>query len=297
MVSLCIKTNKNNVLDYLMTNIANINLDGIVFTKKFFSKYTNVIVHYLGNNIPVFYDELSSILTNCIIDNYENLIIHKLILLNYFYFDDEDLSIIENSCNSILLNTSVLSVLDKNANGPILTNELDDRKNYLWCDVLRYISSNKSIILDGFLAFRTADYINCLEEIVDFVVSQFVVNREYSEFIDLLRLYINSRAPEIDLVHLIYVNEESILLDKNKNIISLSKKNLDAYYLSDITFSSNDYALNSLLSLLPKKIIIHMISPVDDFINTIKLIFGDIVTICTDCDICKTYKLLYNRHG
>lgn len=279
-----------------MKNIADINLDDIVFTKKHFSKYTNIIVHYLGNNIPVFYDELCSVLTKCIIDNYENLIIHNLILLNYFYFDDEDIINIEHNCNFMLSNNSSLTTLDKKENSSLI-NEVLNRENYLWYNVLRYISYNKSIILDGLVTFRIPDYIDSLESIVDFSVSQFVVNREYSEFIDLLRIYVNSRTPEIDLVHLIYVNEESILLDRDKNVISLMKNNLDTYYLSDISFSSNDYALNSLLSLLPKKIIIHLVSPADDFINTIKLIFGDSVITCTDCAICKTYKLLHNSQG
>lgn len=297
MISLCIKTNKNSIIDYLLNNIACINLDNIVFVKKIFSKYTNVIVHYLGNNIPVFYNELCSVLTNCIINNYESLLIHNLILQNYFYFDDEDIVSIENNCKFFLSNSSSVLALNNNEDSSSIENEIKNREKYLWSDLLKYISYNKSLILDGVVKFRISNYINCLDGIVDFSVSQFVINREYSEFIDLLRVYISSKPAEIDLVHLIYVNEESILLDKDKNIISLSKNNLDSHYLSDITFSSNDYALNSLLSLLPKKIIIHLISPSDDFINTIKLIFGDIVTTCTDCAICKTYKLLNSTQG
>ena len=75
MVSLCIKTNNNTAIDYLMVNIAKINLDDIVFVKKNFSKYTNIIIHYLGNNISEFYNELASVITNCIIDKYENVLI------------------------------------------------------------------------------------------------------------------------------------------------------------------------------------------------------------------------------
>lgn len=290
MVSLCIKTNKNNIINYLIRNISEINLDNIVFVKKDFSKYSNVIIHYLGNNISEFYSELSSVISSCIIDNYENLIVHRLLLLNYFYFDDSDFSIIETNCKNMLCNKN-------NINVTTIQNNIIDRTHYLWADVLKYISYNKSLVLDGFVTFRTSDYINCIDSLVDFAVSQFVINREYSEFIDMLRIYINSKTPETDLVHLIYVNEESILLDKDKNIISLTKNNLDTCYLSDITFSSNDYALNSLLSLLPKRIIIHLISTEDDFINTLQSIFGDSVTICTECNICKTYKSFNKQRG
>lgn len=290
MVSLCIKTNKKNIIDCLIKNITSIHLDDIVFTKRNFSKYSNVIVHYLGANIPEFYNELSSVITNCIIENYEQIIVHKLLLLNYFYFDNDDFDIIETNCQDILLGRTNLNISS-------IENDIIDRKHYLWADVLRYLSYNKSIILDGFITFRIADYIKCVDSIVDFSVNQFVINREYTEFINMLKLYINSKIPESELVHLVYVNEESILLDKNKNIISLTKNNLDKCYLSDISFSSNDYALNSLLTLLPKKIIIHLIGPMDDFINTLQTIFGDNVTLCTDCNICEFYKALNKQHG
>ena len=62
-------------------------------------------------------------------------------------------------------------------------------------------------------------------------------------------------------------------------------------YLSDISFSSNDYTLNTLLTLIPKKIHIHLITPhIDEFITTLKAIFEDKIIICTDCNICNLYK-------
>lgn len=289
MVSLCIKTNNNSTIDYLMLHIGKINLENIVFVKKNFSKYTNIIVHYIGNNIPEFYNELASIITNCIIDKYEDSIIYKLLLLNYFYFDEIDMNIIKNNCNLLIEN--------KHSDTVSVETNIANRTKYLWASVLRYISYNKSIFLDGFITFRAGEYINCLDEILDFAVSQFVVNREYAEFIEMLKIYISSRTPCTEIIHLIYLNGEAILLDKQKNVISLAKNNLDKCYLSDISFSANDYALNSLLSLLPSKLIIHLISPADDFINTLQAIFGSSVSICTDCDIYTIYKSLNKTKG
>ena len=52
-----------------------------------------------------------------------------------------------------------------------------------------------------------------------------------------------------------------------------------------------DYTLNTLLTLLPKKIYIHLIdSSINEFINTIQLVFENRVQICTDCSICKLYR-------
>lgn len=288
MVSLCIKTNKNHIIEYLLYNLSQVELEDIVFVKKDFSKYSNVIIHYLGNNTSEFYSEISSVITNCIIDNYESKIIHNILLLDYFYFDDSELNAIEQNCHNML---------NLECSNDTTKSDVIDRKHYLWSNTLKYILYNKSIILDGFVAFRVSNYIDCICSIIDFAVSEFVINREYAEFIDMFKLYINSRVPKSDLIHLVYMNEESVLLDENKHIISLTKNNLDSFYLSDISFSSNDYALNSLLSLLPRKLIIHLISPEDDFINTLKSIFGNTVEICTKCNICTAYKSSDTKQG
>ena len=129
---------------------------------------------------------------------------------------------------------------------------------------------------------------------MDLSVNQYIIEKEYKEFINLLKIYINSTEPKTDILHLIYINGESILLDKEKNIIKIDQNINNAKYLSDITFSSNDIALNTLLSLLPRKIEIHIINNEDEFINTLKLIFENRISICNSCNICKTYKTINN---
>ena len=167
--------------------------------------------------------------------------------------------------------------------------KLLDNKN-----IKEYVKENKAMILDGFVYFRLRAYLEYLDEVVDSGVNQFVIEKEYREFISLLRVYVESKVPEYNLLHLIYINGESILLDEKRNIVSVSENIYNAKYLSDISFSSNDFALNTLLCLLPRRIEIHLIDDEDEFINTLMLIFEGRVTICKDCDICKTYKILNN---
>ena len=63
------------------------------------------------------------------------------------------------------------------------------------------------------------------------------------------------------------------LLDENKNIIPLDNSIYQAKYLSDISFSNNDFILNTLLSVLPKKIYLHLVdNAIDEFANTLLLI-------------------------
>ena len=197
---------------------------------------------------------------------------------NYFYFDEyERLHICEN-CMEIMENEEGMQIID--------------REEIIEKAVFSYLQEYKSMILNGFINFRLKEYFSYLDNVIDMAVNQFIIEKEYNEFINLLRIYVDSKKTECNLLHLIYINGESILLDNNKNIVSISDNIFNAKYLSDISFSSNDFALNTLLTLLPAKIEIHLIGEEDEFINTIKLIFENRVFICRECNICRTYRLL-----
>ncbi len=277
MKSICIKTNNENLLNYLLNELDYIEIKPVVISTNKFKNYKNIIIHYSGNEIKKFIHEVSCILACLVIDELEESFIKKLILKNYFYFDFNERKHIVEMCFDIFTDDFNLY--------------FDKKYNCLINDFESYLKNNKSIILDGFLNFRIKDYMSILEEVVDEAVNNFVIEKEYLEFISLLKMYVNSQKSTCDIVHLIYTNESSILLDKDKNIINVSDDVFKAKYLSDISFSSNDYALNSLLTLIPKKIYIHLIDNcIDEFIHTLSLIFESRVEICTDCDICKIYK-------
>ena len=280
MNSFCIKTNNPVIINYLLNNLEALPLEDVYFINRKFKIYNNVIVHYKGKDENLFFNYLSDILSNCIINYYEPNLLKRIINFNYFYFDDFEKTLIEKNCYEFIEQDD--------------HEKLKYRKEEIWICVLKYLLENKSIILDGFVTFRLPEYHKTLDYIVDYSVNKYIIEKEYTEFINLLKLYIDSKESQSDLVHLVYTNGESILLDHNKNIISLSDNMFNAKYLSDISFSSNDYALNTLLSLLPKKIEIHLISFEDEFINTLKLIFGTRISVCTDCNICRTYRVLNN---
>ena len=268
MVSLCIKDNNENIQDFLIKKIGESNIPDIHYSKHIFKIYENVIIHYKGKDLDKFYNFLSSLISEAIINYYEPTIVKRLILKDYFYFDALDRNSIYNEFNSLNHNS----------------------KKYLNNDILEYIENHKSIILDGFINFRLKAYKTALEPLIENAVSKFVLDKEYLEFVNLLKGYVNSKIPEPLKIHLIYANKVSILLDENYNVIEL--ENFNSEYLCDISFSQNDYALNTLIGKLPESIYIHLISPKDEYIETLELIFGKRIHICTGCAICSAYKLL-----
>lgn len=277
MKSLCIKTNNENSINYLLNELEHLDLENVCFSLRNFKHYENIIIHYKGFDDDIFLNQICNTLSLLIIDELEESLLNKLLFRNYFYFDLNERKQILDLCFDI-------NTFD-------FTNIFEKKFNSLFNSFYEFLLENKSIVLEGFINFRISNYIEILDDILSDAVNQYVVEKEYVEFISLLKLYINSQKSNCGFVHLIYSKNESILLDENKQIISIENDILNRKYLSDISFSSNDYTLNSLLTLLPKKIYIHLIdNNIDDFINTILSVFENRTHICQNCNICNLYK-------
>ena len=276
MKSYCIKTENEEIIEYLLNKISKLDVPNIYYCNKSFKIYENIIIHYKDSNIERFENIVASLITETIIKFYQERILKRIINVNYFYFEDFERKIILENCSEFIKSEE---------------NQIEET---VYTSVNKFIKEHKNIVLEGITNFRISEYIKILDNIVDMAVNKYIIEKEYKEFINLLKIYVNSTESKIDVMHLIYANGESVLLDQNKNIMQMDSNLNNAKYLSDITFSSNDIALNTLLSLLPRRIEAHIIDVEDEFINTLKLIFENRIRICTSCNICKTYRALNN---
>lgn len=273
MKSYCIKTDNERIIEYLLNKISKLEFPNIYYCKKSFKIYENVVMHYKDEYIDKFNNIVTTLIVDTIRTFFEERILKRIINVNYFYFDEFERNIIYDDCNEFLKQDDV---------------EINEK---IFKQIKNYIKENKNIVLEGVVNFRINDYVKILDNIVDMAVNKYIIEKEYKEFINLLKIYVNTTGTKADIMHLIYTNGESILLDKEKNIVQIDKNISNTKYLSDISFSSNDIALNTLLSILPKKLIIHIIDKEDEFINTLKLIFDDRIEICKACNICKTFNI------
>lgn len=276
MKSLCIKSNNTDIIIDLLDRFHSLNLDSICVSNHKFKIYENVIVHFKDDDTDFYYDKIASVLTNTIILFFEEKLLKRILEYNYFYFSLDEKRKILNIAKSFLAEDTLSK---------------EDNFFAIYYPVLDYIKQNKSLVLEGFINFRLQNYMKDLDYVIDISVNKFLIEKEYNEFVDILKMYVSFTPFNSPLVHLIYYNNDSILLDDNRNIIPTDDNIFKAKYLSDISFSSNDYALNTLLNLTPKKLIIHLVDKMEDeFINTLKLIFEDRVEICNSCKICKLHK-------
>ena len=277
MKSLCIKTNYTQAMQYLLKSFENSALEDTYISIRNFKHYHNFIVHYKGEKNTTFYRFLSDTLTQLILKYYEKDIILNQINLNYFYFHSyEKKQIFEN----------VLALLADSANEK-------KRKHSINNAVFKQLKKSRSFYLQAFISFGLNMYMQFLNTQIDMAVNKFLIDKEYVEFVNILKLYIKSEVTnsQVEHLHLLYQNKTSTLFDDEKNKIDCNENLKKAKYISDISFSSNDYALNTLLNLVPKKITVHLVEGYcDEFIHTLQLIFQEQLEICQECDICSLYR-------
>ena len=268
MKTICIKTNNENAIEYLLNMLKDYNLEDVYFSCKKLKSFKNLFIHYKGSNLKFFLFNISEILSFLVLELYEKYIVSRILSTDYFYFN-------QTEKKEILLKFDDLNYEDRET---IAYKE--EKLSKIFFDLLE---QNNKLYLKGVITFRLSDYIHKLQNQVDSAVNQYLIEKEYNEFVSLLRIYINTEHCKTDLVHLIYSNGSPTLLDENKKIIRTDSNILNAKYLSDITFSDCDIALNTLLNLIPKKIYLHLIdNKIDEFITTLKLIFENRIVLCTD---------------
>lgn len=201
MSSLCIKTNNEDILTYLQKEFSEFNILNVFYSRNKFKSYKNIIIHYTGIDNELFYTKLATILSYLVIDYFENDIIKNILVSNYFYFDNSEFSKILDLCTENLCDDDEFS--------------FTNRQMLLFDTFYEYISVHHSIVLSGFVNFRLKEYRNILEDLVDFSVNEYIIEREYLEFISLLRIYVNSQSSSNQTIHLISLEHDTFLLDEN----------------------------------------------------------------------------------
>lgn len=223
---------------------------------------------------------ISTALADYIIRQYEEKLVARIINTNYCYFNSNEKREILSRCLAIIRNE------DKNFFNNLFQIR---RKNVIIRRLMDYFENSDNIILDGFVNFRLKEYMRDLEDIVDKGVDDFLMDREYREFIRLLRYFVDIQEPKLNTVHVIVgFDNKYILLDDAKKEIT---NDCIQEYVNEIAegeINYDDLLVSSLITYAPRRIIIHCNSQFrnKELLETIKNVFLGRVLICKGCEIC-----------
>lgn len=171
--------------------------------------------------------------------------------------------------------------------GPGLLRKIS-RKGHVLRQVDSYLSSNDLLIIEGFIKFRLREYLAHLEEAVEQALDEFVLHKEYREFVLLLRHFLNAQEPRMDRTHVIISADHSFrLVDEDGS--SVSEQYLEGCIAegSSREVNRDDLLVSALITIAPREVRLHVPPAWDsEGVRTLKAVFLDRLTVCHGCELC-----------
>ncbi len=238
----------------------------------------------------IFKHYIANVVSDVILNSWEKTLLMDIIRQNYYYFTTEEQQLIYQMALKQLNH-------DIETNEDIFVQYLS-RKSLILQKLLEYLHTNDRLIIEGFIKFRLKDYLQELSAVADRAVDDFMLEREYKEFIKLLKYFVEIQEPRLDTVQVLMQSTGGFrLLDaNNKNI---SSELLDGFIIEsgDPEINFEDLLISALITIAPNTVVLHMADNGQHSrtVDTIKSVFGDRVRCCRGCKICeKSEKIRHN---
>lgn len=162
------------------------------------------------------------------------------------------------------------------------------RKGHILKEVAAYLETEDLLIIEGFINFRLTGYVSHLETTVEKAVDEYVLQKEYREFIMLLRHFLNAQEPRIERVHVLVSSDgEFRLLDDAGTAISEQYLEQCLSDAGQKDINRDDLLISALITIAPRRLKLHALPGMDnDGLRTLRAVFSDRLTICRGCDLC-----------
>ncbi|HHY47116.1 MAG TPA: hypothetical protein GX506_07450 [Firmicutes bacterium] len=152
---------------------------------------------------------------------------------------------------------------------------------------LEYLRANSELNVEGFVRFRLRDQVSLMFEMVGQVVEDYLAEREYREFIRLLRYFVDIQEPRIQVVHVFEAPDGSYrLVDQDNREVRSEYLDEILGELSDGVTAGEDLLVSMLITIAPARIILHL-RPGSEAVETVKNVFEEKAEVCTGCPRCK----------
>ena len=164
---------------------------------------------------------------------------------------------------------------------------IEDRK-VIDDEIKDYLLESNTLILDGYLKFRSRSFENLIDKIIEKVILDIQLESEYEDFVEMLQYYLETQIPKTNIVNVVIKNNQFYLYDERKRPIENSSiKSIMESAMSDDDVSKADILVSSLIVLAPNKVIIHLKNDKErELMQILKRIFEHKLSFCYSCDLC-----------
>lgn len=220
-------------------------------------------------------------LAHYMVEQYELPFIRRVITHRFFYSEEEE---INNIMRYVIffLNQGDLDephlkdCLPKERSVDIIVQRLRD-----------YFTLHEIVDLEGFFTFRLRDYREGYLPIVERAIDEYILDKEYREYIRYLRDYVEQKPETIQLIHVYHLKDGKFLLfDQQGDPFSneISTELLER--VSGEGYDLNDSIVTTLVALAPGKIMLHTTEDFHPVLQTLRNVYGERIEICNGCTRC-----------
>lgn len=234
-----------------------------------------------NKEINIIYTNITEVIYKAIMLEFYNKNMDDVISNNYFFLTEDEANDIKVKLFSIIIDYSNIS----DENQVYCINRINEIKE----NILQVLVESKKINISGYLRFRLGKITNKVKLIIDKLIERTMIEKEYDEFIKLLKYFIEMQDSKIDILHILIDKEGTYnVVDDDENDLLEEFKGRSHLDFKDHGVCIEDIIISGLVINSPKKIMLHGENNCtnSEFINTIKSVFDDRVESCKGCERC-----------
>ncbi|MCM3173180.1 putative sporulation protein YtxC [Paenibacillus sp. MER 99-2] len=169
----------------------------------------------------------------------------------------------------------------------------DRRRSTLASGLKRDLEEVHFFHLDGIVNFRMKQYKQELHELVEYALDEFWMDRQYEEFMGLLKYFVFFQEAKVPLIHLVHKGKHEFqVYDAALNLLPVQKDEQVVVEMPglELEMDIEDMIVSTLISISPEKVMLHTSTADMPIINTIRQIFEDKVQLCHHCPECEVLR-------
>ncbi|WP_251860949.1 putative sporulation protein YtxC [Clostridium sp. Marseille-Q2269] len=234
-------------------------------------------------------DGLVNILYYIAIDKFTKTELNKFISDSYFFLKKEEIQDLFKKISDGLKDKDKRYIED--------SIYCLNKKNEIIKKIDKCIDENNEINIDGFLTFRSREIFTDIKGIVDKIVEKYMVDKEYNEFIKLLKYFVEIEESKLNKVNILIDPSGKYTLKDSEGNDLTSEIYIEVSDIKHVeSISVDDMLISWLITNVPKRINIYNIENCTnkELINTIQNVFEERVSIY-DGDKPIKLKHTYNK--
>ncbi|MCF6092990.1 putative sporulation protein YtxC [Microaerobacter geothermalis] len=270
---------------FLENKLKGLREEGLSYLTYFSEKHLSISCQFSSNDnifsriVEELRHHLSLFLSEYILVHMEKEIVKRIIIQDFYYSEQTEIEGILRYAEHFL----------KSAEEFGESSELQrmGRQCKIYKKLFDFFERERKVVLEGFIRFRLKEYYEDLVRVVEHSIDEYILEREYQEFIQLLRYFVSIQESKTPIVHVVHLKDRLFLLyDGNFHPIHVKELDECLTDLLDHNMNMDDLIITTLITLAPEQMVIHTGEKDHHVITTMRNIFEDKVYLCLSCNSC-----------